>query len=51
MSGNVTNSITQEKEKDATVMIFPIKQDSLLFGKKKPSIYTTTDSSGNFSLK
>jgi uncharacterized protein (DUF2141 family) len=50
MSGNVTNSITQEKEKDATVMIFPLKQDSLLFGKKKPTIYTTTDSSGNFSL-
>jgi uncharacterized protein (DUF2141 family) len=50
MSGSVTNSITQEKEKDVTVMIFPLKQDSLLFGKKKPSIYTTTDSSGNFSL-
>lgn len=50
MSGTVTNSITQEKEKDATVMIFPLKQDSLLFGKKKPTIYTTTDSSGNFSL-
>lgn len=50
MSGTVINSITQEKEKDATVMLFPIKQDSLLFGKKKPSIFTTTDSSGNFSL-
>lgn len=50
MSGNVINSITQEKEKDVTVMIFPLKQDSLLFGKKKPTIYTTTDSSGNFSL-
>jgi hypothetical protein len=50
MSGTVINSITQEKEKEATVMIFPIKQDSLLFGKKKPAIFTTTDSSGNFSL-
>ncbi|OJW17399.1 Ig-like domain-containing domain [Mucilaginibacter sp. 44-25] len=50
MSGSVINSTTQEKEKDATVMIFPIKQDSLLFGKKKPTIFTTTDSSGNFSL-
>jgi hypothetical protein len=50
MSGTVINSTTQEKEKDATVMIFPIKQDSLLFGKKKPAIFTTTDSSGNFSL-
>jgi hypothetical protein len=50
ISGTVTNTVTQEKEKDVTVMIFPLKQDSLLFGKKKPSIYTTTDSSGNFSL-
>jgi hypothetical protein len=50
ISGSVVNSTTQEKEKDATVMLFPIKQDSLLFGKKKPTIYATTDSSGNFSL-
>ncbi|MGY4538854.1 hypothetical protein ACVW0P_003277 [Mucilaginibacter sp. UYNi724] len=50
MSGFVMNSITQEKEKDATVMIFPVKQDSLLFGKKKPTIFATTDSAGNFSL-
>lgn len=50
ISGSVTNTLTQEKEKDVTVMIFPLKQDSLLFGKKKPSIFTTTDSSGNFSL-
>jgi hypothetical protein len=50
MSGTVINSTTQEKEKEATVMIFPIKQDSLLFGKKKPAIFTTTDSSGIFSL-
>ncbi len=50
MSGFVVNSITQEKEKDATVMIFTVKQDSLLFGKKKPTIFATTDSAGNFSL-
>jgi hypothetical protein len=50
ISGSVVNSTTQEKEKDAIVMLFPIKQDSLLFGKKKPTIYATTDSSGNFSL-
>jgi hypothetical protein len=50
ISGSVTNTLTQEKEKDITVMLFPLKQDSLLFGKKKPSIFTTTDSSGNFSL-
>lgn len=50
ISGTVINTQTQEKEKDATVLLFPLKQDSLLFGKKKPSIFTTTDSSGNFTL-
>lgn len=50
MSGTVVNSTTQEREKDATVMIFPLSQDSVYFGKRKPSIFTTTDSSGNFSL-
>lgn len=49
ISGSVTNTVTQEKEKDVTVMLFPLKQDTL-FGKKKPTIFTTTDSSGNFSL-
>lgn len=49
VSGNVQNILTQEKEKDVTVMLFPIKQDTL-FGKKKPTIYATTDSSGNFTL-
>ena len=49
ISGKVTNTLTAQTEKEATVMIFPAKQDSL-FGKRKPAIYTTTDSSGNFSL-
>lgn len=49
VTGSVTNTLTQEKEKDVTVMLFPLKQDTL-FGKKKPSVYATTDSSGNFSL-
>jgi hypothetical protein len=49
ITGSVTNTLTQEKEKDVTVMLFPLKQDTL-FGKKKPSIYATTDSSGNFSM-
>ncbi|OKS89015.1 hypothetical protein RG47T_4494 [Mucilaginibacter polytrichastri] len=50
VSGNLTNTDTQEKEKDATVMLFPLSQDSIMFGKKKPSIYATTDSAGNFTL-
>jgi len=50
ITGTVTNTVTQLKEKDITVMLFPIDKDSLYFGKKKPAIYTTTDTSGNFSL-
>jgi hypothetical protein len=50
ISGSVINTLTQEREKDATVMLFTLKQDSLLFGKKKPTIFATTDSAGNFSL-
>jgi hypothetical protein len=49
ISGNVTNTLTQTKEKDVTVLLFPLRLDSL-FGKKKPAIYATTDSSGNFKL-
>jgi hypothetical protein len=50
LSGTVINTSTQLKEKDATVMLFTLKQDSLLFGKKKPTIYATTDSAGHFTL-
>ncbi|HVW95654.1 MAG TPA: Ig-like domain-containing protein [Mucilaginibacter sp.] len=50
ISGTVINTTTQKKEKDVTVMLFTLKQDSLLFGKKKPTVFATTDTSGNFSL-
>ncbi len=50
ITGSVSNTSTGEKEKDATVMLFPLSQDSAYFGKKRPSIFTTTDSSGNFAL-
>jgi Bacterial Ig-like domain len=50
MSGTVQDVLTQEKDKDVTVMLFTPKQDTALFGKKKPTIYATTDSSGNFTL-
>jgi hypothetical protein len=50
VTGKVINNLTQEREKDATVMLFNLKQDSLMFGKKKPTIFATTDSAGNFSL-
>ena len=50
VSGDVKNSLTDEKVKDATVMLLTMKQDTSIFGKKKPTIFATTDSSGNFSL-
>ncbi|HEY8928378.1 MAG TPA: Ig-like domain-containing protein, partial [Mucilaginibacter sp.] len=50
VSGQVINSLTQQREKDVTVMLFTLKQDSLLFGKKKPTVFATTDSAGHFSL-
>jgi hypothetical protein len=50
VSGTVTNSITQKKEKDITVMLFPLNKDTAYFGKKKPNIYATTDTAGNFSM-
>jgi len=50
ISGQVLNTSTGEKEKEASVLLFTLKQDSLLFGKKRPTIFTNTDTLGNFSL-
>ena len=50
VSGNVKSALTNEQLKDALVFIFPADQDTL-FGKKKPAVYTQTDSAGNFSLR
>lgn len=50
VSGTVMNTQTQEKEKDATVMLFPLKRDTAMYGKKKPGIFATTDSVGNFTM-
>ncbi|MGY3054476.1 DNA-directed RNA polymerase subunit L [Pedobacter sp. UYEF25] len=49
LSGTVISSLTGIPELDATVFILPLNKDSLL-GKKRPSIYTTTDSSGRYQL-
>jgi len=49
ISGQVTHALTGEAEKDVTVFILPIARDSL-FGKKRPSIYTITDSTGLYKL-
>lgn len=49
LSGVVKNSVSGKVIKDATVFVFPLAKDSLL-GKKKPSIYTLTDSLGNFKI-
>ncbi|RZK50599.1 MAG: hypothetical protein EOO99_00015 [Pedobacter sp.] len=50
ISGHVFNSITGDSILNATVFIFPLERDTLL-GKRRPSIFTSTDSSGNFKLK
>ncbi|MEX8549294.1 MAG: Ig-like domain-containing protein [Mucilaginibacter sp.] len=50
ISGKVINSETQLPEKEVTAFIFTAKQDSALFGKKKPSYYATTDTAGNFKI-
>lgn len=50
ISGKVISSTDNKEVKDITVFIIPVSRDSI-FGKKKPSIYTATDSAGNFSLK
>lgn len=50
ISGSVYSALTKESLKDVTVFLFPVNQDTL-FGKKRPSIYTSTDSAGNFHLK
>lgn len=49
IKGTVKNSITGLPELDAVVFILPIERDTL-FGKKKPSIFTSTDSSGTYAL-
>jgi hypothetical protein len=49
ITGKVVNSITGLPELDALAFIIPINRDTI-FGKSKPSIYATTDSSGNFRL-
>lgn len=50
ISGTVKSSLTKDSLKDATVFILPVKQDSL-FGKKRASIFTSTDSAGHFTLQ
>lgn len=49
IKGKVTNSVTGLPELDAVVFLLPLNRDTL-FGKKKPSIFTTTDSSGTYAL-
>lgn len=49
IQGSVINALTKEKVKETTVFILPLSQDSI-FGKKKASFYTTTDTSGKFRL-
>ncbi|SHG76683.1 Ig-like domain-containing domain [Pedobacter caeni] len=49
IKGKITNSTTGEPEIEAVAFIVPIERDTIV-GKSRPSIYTLTDSSGNYSL-
>lgn len=49
IKGKVTNAVTGLPELDVLVFILPLKRDTI-FGKGKPSIFTTTDSSGTYAL-
>jgi uncharacterized protein (DUF2141 family) len=49
IKGRVTNTKTGKPELDAIAFILPLNRDTL-FGKGKPSIYTRTDSNGNYAL-
>lgn len=50
ISGQVVNALTKLPEKEITVMLIPVSQDSI-FGKRKANIYTLTDTAGSFRLK
>ncbi|MXV14718.1 Ig-like domain-containing protein [Hufsiella ginkgonis] len=50
ISGTVYNAVTKKPEMETTVLLIPIKQDTI-FGKRPANIFSITDSSGNFSLK
>jgi len=49
IAGNIKDSQTGKPVLEAVVFVFPLSRDSL-FGKKKASIYTLTDSSGNYRI-
>lgn len=49
IKGKVTDAVTGLPELDVLVFILPLKRDTI-FGKGKPSIFTTTDSSGTYAL-
>lgn len=50
ITGKVVNYLDGKEEKEITVFIIPVSRDSI-FGKKRASLFTTTDSAGNFTLK
>lgn len=49
ISGTVVNALTNEPEREISVILIPTSQDST-FGKRKANIFATTDTNGRFSL-
>jgi len=50
ISGNIKDALTGKPLIEAVAFILPLNKDTL-FGKRKASIYTLTDSSGNYKIK
>lgn len=49
ISGTIKNALTGKPEIEAVAFVFPLAKDTL-FGKRKASIYTLTDSSGRYKI-
>ncbi|RYE39812.1 MAG: hypothetical protein EOP48_25345, partial [Sphingobacteriales bacterium] len=49
ITGKVRNAFTALPEKDILVFLIPVSADTI-FGKKKPSIFSRTDTAGNYKL-
>lgn len=50
ISGNIKDALTGKPLIEGVAFVLPLSRDSI-FGKKKASIYTLTDSSGNYKIR
>lgn len=50
ISGHIKDAITGKPLIEGVAFVLPLAKDTAIFGKKKASIYTLTDSSGNYKI-